>query len=256
MRVSYEKNFLTDYLYQFLLRCSSEHNPYDFFGKLVEELNVLIPYNQARIIFLDISGKVQRSLLYGVSKKNWDIFMDYYKEDLIGSRYSLKNPIHISESEKISICDWDDPKMREKHELFIADYVQSLRLKYSMGIGFADSENCIRVIISLDRVKSEKFTEDELQLIRQIRPLLENYYINMLLTPPEEFSAIGFLGKQYHLTKREMEIVQLLCSGLASKAIGERLGLSTATVYRHIANIYEKFHISNRQELFALVNRK
>ena len=49
-----------------------------------------------------------------------------------------------------------------------------------------------------------------------------------------------------------MEIVELLLDGLAPALISQRLSISVNTVYRHIANIYQKCRISNRQELYKL----
>lgn len=91
-------------IYQLLSRCCTKHNPYDFCGQIVTELSFFIPYAQARILFLDVSGKICGSLLYGVSKRSWENFMDYYKQDLVESKYSLKEPVTLSEREKISVC--------------------------------------------------------------------------------------------------------------------------------------------------------
>lgn len=66
---------------------------------------------------------------------------------------------------------------------------------------------------------------------------------------------ISFLGDQYKLTKRERDITELIAGGLPARQISERLGLSIKTVYRHIANIYEKMNISSHEELFALIRK-
>jgi DNA-binding NarL/FixJ family response regulator len=42
------------------------------------------------------------------------------------------------------------------------------------------------------------------------------------------------------LTQREHEILICLSCGEAPKVIATRLGISVRTVYKHIANIYEK----------------
>ncbi len=60
-------------IYRFLLTCTSVHEPYNYCGTLARELNKLLPYDQARVIFFDISGKIVTSLLYGVKKNSWNI---------------------------------------------------------------------------------------------------------------------------------------------------------------------------------------
>lgn len=50
------------------------------------------------------------------------------------------------------------------------------------------------------------------------------------------------------LSEREREVLDLLCTGLSAKAIGERLFVSTNTVRTHIRHIYEKLHVQSRVE--------
>jgi DNA-binding NarL/FixJ family response regulator len=52
----------------------------------------------------------------------------------------------------------------------------------------------------------------------------------------------------YHLTKRESAILQLLAKGLLYKEIAQQIGISGNTVKQHIHNIYEKLHVQNRTE--------
>ena len=52
----------------------------------------------------------------------------------------------------------------------------------------------------------------------------------------------------YHLTKRELDILQLLSKGMLYKEISQQLSISNNTVKQHIHNIYEKLHVQNRTE--------
>lgn len=54
----------------------------------------------------------------------------------------------------------------------------------------------------------------------------------------------GFL-KKYKLTKREVEIIRLVCQNLRTKDIAERLYLSEFTVHTHRKNIMRKLEISD-----------
>lgn len=51
------------------------------------------------------------------------------------------------------------------------------------------------------------------------------------------------------LSDRELEVFELLGSGLDTRAIGERLGISIKTVQAHCARIKEKLELSNATEL-------
>ena len=58
------------------------------------------------------------------------------------------------------------------------------------------------------------------------------------------------------LSSREKEILQRIVDGLNYQQIGERLFISPHTVRKHIANIYEKLHVSNKASVIKLALHK
>ncbi|PST22053.1 DNA-binding response regulator [Mesorhizobium plurifarium] len=57
------------------------------------------------------------------------------------------------------------------------------------------------------------------------------------------------------LTPRELEISRLAASGLRSREIAERLGISPGTVKLHLHSVYSKLDITTRVELANLAQR-
>lgn len=57
--------------------------------------------------------------------------------------------------------------------------------------------------------------------------------------------------KKHHLTKREVEIIKLVCNELSSKEIGEKLFIAELTVTTHRRNILSKLGLKNTP---ALIN--
>lgn len=55
--------------------------------------------------------------------------------------------------------------------------------------------------------------------------------------------------KKYNISKRETEIIDLICQGFSNKEIEEKLFISIRTVKDHIYNIYKKTGIKNRVQL-------
>jgi DNA-binding NarL/FixJ family response regulator len=53
------------------------------------------------------------------------------------------------------------------------------------------------------------------------------------------------------LTRREMEVLRLIASGLSNRMIADRLFISPRTVERHIANIYLKIDAHSKDEATA-----
>ena len=63
--------------------------------------------------------------------------------------------------------------------------------------------------------------------------------------------------KNYGLTKREMDILVSIVTGLTNKEIARRFALSEDTVKHHLTNIFDKVGVNSRLELalFAINNR-
>jgi len=54
-----------------------------------------------------------------------------------------------------------------------------------------------------------------------------------------------------HLTRRELEVLDLLEQGLTNKEIAARLGIEVSTTKNHVHNILKKLHVSHRGEAAA-----
>ena len=64
------------------------------------------------------------------------------------------------------------------------------------------------------------------------------------------------MPKHALLSKREMEVWQLLSSGLLYKEAANKLGLSIETIRSHCRNIYEKLHVNTKLEAVNMVFHK
>ncbi|MDX1406612.1 MAG: response regulator transcription factor [Saprospiraceae bacterium] len=58
------------------------------------------------------------------------------------------------------------------------------------------------------------------------------------------------------LSKREHEVLQLLCEGDSYKEVAEKLFISKHTVRRHIRGIYDKLEVSSRAEMVRKAQRR
>lgn len=61
------------------------------------------------------------------------------------------------------------------------------------------------------------------------------------------------VGKEYGLSDREVEVLQLLCKGRSKSYIAENLFISENTVRSHTKNIYQKLDIHSKQEALDIV---
>jgi DNA-binding NarL/FixJ family response regulator len=73
---------------------------------------------------------------------------------------------------------------------------------------------------------------------RNVRHLIENF--------PE------WPDTKCKATKRQLEIIVLLCNGFIPEHIGDELHITRRTVTNHLKDLYRIFHVKNREEMVAL----
>ena len=100
---------------------------------------------------------------------------------------------------------------------------------------FEEMSNAIQTVAN-----GQRYISDD------IKELITAQMIN-----PELQSAAAKINQ---LTKREMQIVDMLKEGLSSKEIAERLLISNRTVEVHRYNIFRKLDVTNIVSLIKLVN--
>lgn len=71
-----------------------------------------------------------------------------------------------------------------------------------------------------------------------------------LVVSKSEYQDAARLASQHHLalTSREMDVLQLMYSGLTNDEIAQRLDLGQGTVRNYTASIYRKMKVRNRTE--------
>jgi DNA-binding CsgD family transcriptional regulator len=109
--------------------------------------------------------------------------------------------------------------------------------------------------IQRDRESSDFSTRD-LFIINVLKDPLERKFFTLL----EDRRLAGNAGSDrlmkasanFGLTKREAEIVSLVCAGRSSVEMCQVLYITHATLSKHLSNIYSKTKVKNRTQLFAL----
>lgn len=83
----------------------------------------------------------------------------------------------------------------------------------------------------------------------------ETSHIMVLLEKVVERRTIHFgeVAERYQLSKREIEVVRMICEGWSNREIGEKLFISEHTVKDHIKNIMRKMEVASRNELVAVL---
>jgi len=79
--------------------------------------------------------------------------------------------------------------------------------------------------------------------------------VRELQTQGQRRAIVGANGRA-DLTAREWEVMELMCEGLDTGEIAERLFLSPVTVRRHVSGILRKLGVEDRDAAVALVEGK
>jgi DNA-binding NarL/FixJ family response regulator len=70
-----------------------------------------------------------------------------------------------------------------------------------------------------------------------------------------EVSTTNPKPEEFELTKREIEILELISYGKTYNLIAEELFLSTKTIKKHVENIYLKLHVHSKMEAMQMAQR-
>ncbi|MEL6867517.1 MAG: response regulator transcription factor [Bacteroidota bacterium] len=88
-------------------------------------------------------------------------------------------------------------------------------------------------------------------------PAIARKAMNMLVgRESRQNQRSASIDEATNLSKREIEILKLLVNGRKYKQIAEELFISPLTVKKHVSNIYEKLHVSNRAQVIQLVHKR
>jgi ATP/maltotriose-dependent transcriptional regulator MalT len=108
--------------------------------------------------------------------------------------------------------------------------------------------------------RSEAATDEVQRAIEDLTPLGASLEIARARAVLDVAAATGDTAPppsdgRKTLTPREIEILQLISTGLNNQAIAERLFISEHTVHRHVANTLTKLNVSSRSAAVAHAGR-
>lgn len=128
-------------------------------------------------------------------------------------------------------------------------------------VGMVQNPNCAFVVLTmeddLDTLITAKAAGARAYITKgsPIENLIE--VIKTVLTDRKDFIKLGSFKdgakrKDFGLTERELEVLQLLSSGATASAMGSILFLSEATIKSHLAAIYRKLEAANRAQAVSI----
>jgi len=90
-----------------------------------------------------------------------------------------------------------------------------------------------------------------------LSPAIAGHLVSELLEHgPMREAPVASDGPESLLTRREIEILQLVAEGLSNKEIGWQLSITEGTVKNHVHNALEKLQLDNRIQAAAYIVRQ
>ena len=74
-------------------------------------------------------------------------------------------------------------------------------------------------------------------------------------TPGDLMIEKYLAAKTDEISKRELEVLEFMASGLSNKEIGEKLFVSENTVKTHVSRLYEKLDVKRRTQAIEKAKR-
>ena len=232
-------------IYHIVKNCGDVHEQMPFAAEVLTQVQKLCPCDEGLIYFLNGNGDVTRQYLMRIGEHWSNTYLQYYSRDK-SIPYTIHRPWRESSTTPVVILrDWRAEPMNE----FIRDYIRPRGIAVTLAFALSDTNGLPRTVFAMDR-KGRGYTEDEVDIMELIVPQLNNLHKNFFCEMDMSLIAQS-PWETTELTKREIEVANLLCQGVTPANIAKTLHISTATANKHIANIYKKLQVSSRQELLV-----
>ena len=239
----------------FLLQCGENRTPLAFSRAVMDQIDALIPFDQGRLYLLDETGKIVDTYCLGVSPRCQEEYRYYADMDngvcstaAAAARFARRYP-------SVEQCLRDGDSYRDASS-FYSEYIRPNQIQQSFGLGLRDMHHSLRCMFSFDRICKVPYSDQEIEIMKIIRPHLDNLFQNFYVSAQTERKIPdGHAAPAEKLTRREREIAELLVNGVTPKNISLKLCISFTTVNKHIAHLHEKLNVSTRQELVVKLLR-
>lgn len=212
---------------------------------LLEQLRLLLDFDAADFFLAPVNGedRLEDGVGLNADLEGTQMFdsVDYSR----GIMYSGKCMVYRE-------TDIVDDAERVQTEFYKSFYLKN-RWHYSMQIILAYNKEFLGVITLYRTIGKPNFRYEDVFLM----DMLKDHLAYRLYTGKQsrESGKIGIheAAEEYHLTKKEEEIVHFLLEGKENSDICDELMISLNTLKKHILNIYRKLGINNRIQMFKLL---
>lgn len=139
------------------------------------------------------------------------------------------------------------------NSFYYKDFLEKFDIIYACGVIIAHDSHVTASLALYRSATSEDFSDEDLFTLEYFKPHLEMAFephSKVLITNSD---PAYILKERFHLTEREIEIIKHLLEGSTNNEMASALCVQTNTIKKHLYNIYTKFNVSSRTQLFKFM---
>ncbi|GAA6140971.1 helix-turn-helix transcriptional regulator [Hydrogenophaga sp. 5NK40-0174] len=158
------------------------------------------------------------------------------------SRYEGQDTVVVTNSMLASDAEWRESEIYQ-------GFYRPNGYFHNCDVFFRQQGRIVAVLSLVRCEPDQAFSADEVAELNKIQPFLE-YSLEAIHVSSRIISRTG-LSAQFHLTARELDVVEIAVTGLSNKAMCRHLNVSLPTLRSHVQSIYAKVGVRSSSELIA-----
>lgn len=217
---------------------------------LLEQLKMVVDYDSADFYLAsEAEGKCLRDgILFNCDEDLSEAYdeLDYSRGIMMGDKAIIYRETDIISDEARVQTEYYNKVYRPNN------------WHYSLQMILARNKKFLGVITFYRTIGKEDFHYNDIFLLDMLKEHLAyrlEQHKKEVETTGNKLTIIQAV-EEYHLTRREHTILQMLMSGRENTAVCDELSISPNTLKKHILNIYRKLGISSRVQLFKMIREK
>jgi DNA-binding CsgD family transcriptional regulator len=227
----------------FLLTIGSVQRPELFWPTLMAAIEAMVPFDVCGVLGVaDADGHVIAQETNGTDRRWVDAYNDYYHT-------VMPNPEAFAQGAVLNI-DWAHFSDSE----YVVDFLSPQGIHKSLALTRLGALGMFDGSIALHRSRGARpFSPQDARTLEIVKPHIRNFWTLLSAIRTGIGVDAGQLRSLHgRLSPREAEVAALLCGGFSTAEIASRLHISRLTGYKHIENIFAKFHVNSRSGLRSL----
>jgi DNA-binding CsgD family transcriptional regulator len=228
----------------FLLTIGSVRRPELFWPTLMAAMDAMVPFDVCGVLGVaDADGHVIAQETNGTDQRWVDAYNDYY-------HMVMPNPEAFAQGAVLNMA-WAQYSDSE----YVVDFLSPKGIHKSLALTRLGARGMFDGSIALHRSKGARpFSPQDARTLEIVKPHIQNFWTLLSAVRSGTLVEAGQLRTLHgRLSPREAEVAALVCSGFSTAEIASRLHISRLTGYKHIENIFAKFHVTSRSGLRSLL---